>query len=623
MWGSQYAAAPERETLRLAFQTQLLEGRLPVRVPMDVATVRQILEPVLCSDLELEDLQHLDPSTAFDHPPFTDRLNTFVVPVLDLLLKARQNLGGDPRLDGVLLNGGMTLFPLVRERLKRLLGPIPLMTHGHPDHAVSRGAALFAAGAQGKRACRVNPTHISLEVQEEGRPILKRLVAQGQAFPHSTTIRGLRLPRADRGELLFRIWVGMGNRPDHNTSLQRFRRIDLATLRGAGLAPGSEVNLQVDLSFDERLLLTLQDPGSSARFQLEVRDREASCPAGLGLASPTHEVMPVAPSPATGLLHLLPNIGRCRSFRPAEGAPVDVGALRSVAGSLARVPNDGQVQTRLRQLVVASATASNRLALAESLLSWLSENGHLASGRLHVALCVLPAILEAETTGSEVEGLFKAWVKRRYDLEFSQTSNPVRTTLAEIPGRLLWEGWEDLLMEGFKLVPNQSLAQSFLNAMGKCCRPTPRVLDFLRRNSEAGLLAVREKAYWALARLNSPGQPPEYRVNPQTGLNLCLLALNRLETAERDPRTLLSLTACLFQGLSWTLRGASPSAAVAKRVRSLRITGLCAYPRLGPFQQIRNEVQKRFELLPSLIVPARLTESEKDVVKGYLLEVTR
>jgi len=159
--------------------------------------------------------------------------------------------------------------------------------------------------------------------------------------------------------------------------------------------------------------------------------------------------------------------------------------------------------------------------------------------------------------------------------------------------------------------------------MGKCCRPTPRVLEFLCRNSEAGLLAVREKAYWALARLNSPGQPPEYRVNPQTALNLCILALKRLESTEEDPRTLLSLTACLFQGLSWTLRGASPSAAVAQRVRNLRMTGLCAYPRLGRFQQIRNEVQKRFELLPSLIVPARLTESEKDVVKGYLLEVTR
>jgi molecular chaperone DnaK (HSP70) len=276
MWGSQYTASPNRENLKLPFQTQLLEGRLPVRVPMDVETIRRILEPVLCPDLSLEDIQHMDPSTAFDAPPFTDRLNTFVVPVLELLLKAHQNLGHVPHLDGVLLNGGMTLFPLVRERLKALFGSVPLLPHGHPDHAVGRGAALFAAGAQGKRAIRVNPTHISLEVQEEGRPILRRLVAQGQSFPHCTTIQGMRLPAAERGELLFRIWVGMGNRPGHNTSLQRFRRVELAKLQEAGLAPGSEVNLHVDLSFEERLVLTLQDPRSSARFQLEVRECEIS-----------------------------------------------------------------------------------------------------------------------------------------------------------------------------------------------------------------------------------------------------------------------------------------------------------------------------------------------------------
>lgn len=623
MWGSQYAAAPNRENLKLPFQTQLLEGRLPVRVPMDVETIRRILEPVLCPDLSLADVQPMDPSTAFDDPPFTDRLNTFVVPVLELLLKARQNMGEIPRLDGVLLNGGMTLFPLVRERLKTLFGAVPLLTHGHPDHAVGRGAALFAAGAQGKRAIRVNPTHISLEVQEEGRPVLRRLVAQGQAFPHSTTIQGMRLPAAERGELLFRIWVGMGNRPGQNTSLQRFRRVDLARLQEAGLAPGSEVNLQVDLSFEERLALTLQDPRSSARFQLEVREREE--PSG---PEPRPASLPGggAPTPASttsGLLHLLPSIERSRGFRPAEGPPVDIGSLRAVAGSLARFPNDGPIQTRLRQLVVASAVASNRLGLADSLLSWLSGSGHRASAQLHVALCVLPAILEAEATGSQAEDQFMAWVKGRYHLGLQETPNQVRTPLAEIPGRLLWEGWEELLMEGFNELPNQGLAQSFLNAMGKCCRPTPKVLEFLRRHSEARVLAVREKACWALARLNSPGQPPEYRVTPEQGLSLCTLALNRLEATEEDPRTLLSLTACLFQGLSWTLRGATPSPEVTRRVQNLRMTRLRAYPRLGQFQQIRNEVQKRIELLPSLLAPARLTESEQEVVKGYLLEVAR
>jgi hypothetical protein len=62
---------------------------------------------------------------------------------------------------------------------------------------------------------------------------------------------------------------------------------------------------------------------------------------------------------------------------------------------------------------------------------------------------------------------------------------------------------------------------------------------------------------------------------------------------------------------------------VTRRVQNLRITRLHAYPKLGHFQQIRNEVQKRIELLPSLLAPTHLTESEQEEVKGYLLEVAR
>lgn len=618
MWGTQYAASADRSNLRLPFQTQLLDGRLPVRVPMDVATVSRILEPVLCSDLDFEILENLDPATAFDSPPFSDRMDTFVVPLLELLMKTRQSLGALPRLDGVLLNGGMTLFPLVRERLKKLLGPVPLLTHGHPDHAVSRGAALYAAGAQGRRSIRVNPTHVSLEVEDRGQPTLKRLVAQGQAFPYTTSVHGLRLPAASRGELLFRVWVGMGSRPGQNTKLQRFRRVDLASLREAGLAAGSEVDLKVDLNFDERLVLTIEDPRSGSRFQLEVRDADDTpAPEPANLAKP-------GPGPQNGeILGMIPEIPRGRSHRVADGPSTDLGALRTVAGNLAVQATDGHVQSQLRRLTTAAAAAPNRLALAEGLLPWLAASGKNSWARTHVALVVLPAIFEAEGSAGAQEREFQSWVRGRYGLGLADASKALVSPLAEVPGRLLWEGWEDLLIRGAQDFPHQGISQAFLNSMGKCCRPTPGTLRFLQGRLDSPLLAVREKAAWALARLASPGQPPKFRVGTEVGLGVCALALDRLERLEADPRTLLSLTGLLYQGLSWTLRGAEPPAEVARRIQALKLTKVRAYERIGQFPVIREEVSRRFEVLPSLLQPAKLTCAQQEVVRSYLLEVAR
>lgn len=178
VWGGEYALSHDKPYFKLPFQQNFLDSKFPIRHYISVEQMHEILSPLLCEDLELASIEQMNAHTAFNEFPFTNRFNTFVVPVLEVLLKAKQNCGEIPEIGAVLLNGGMTYFPPVRERLAKLFGEIPILNDGNPDLAVARGAALFAAGAL-KPGESINPTNIYLEVNEKNKSKLRLLVAQG------------------------------------------------------------------------------------------------------------------------------------------------------------------------------------------------------------------------------------------------------------------------------------------------------------------------------------------------------------------------------------------------------------------------------------------------------------
>ena len=69
--------------------------------------------------------------------------NNIIYPILDVLAKAAARLGDDMvKPDAVILNGGMSRFYMVKDRLKDFFGfePISLLD---PDLAVARGAAVY------------------------------------------------------------------------------------------------------------------------------------------------------------------------------------------------------------------------------------------------------------------------------------------------------------------------------------------------------------------------------------------------------------------------------------------------------------------------------------------------
>lgn len=65
-----------------------------------------------------------------------------IYPILDVLYKAYKKTGSAIKIDGVILNGGMSRLYLIKERLERFFGFKPIMVTD-PDKSVAQGAAVY------------------------------------------------------------------------------------------------------------------------------------------------------------------------------------------------------------------------------------------------------------------------------------------------------------------------------------------------------------------------------------------------------------------------------------------------------------------------------------------------
>lgn len=96
--------------------------------------VESILEPFMGKEFVYSNYKNMDGIR---------ETNNIIYPILDVLAKAAEKLGHENvKIDAVILNGGMSRFYMVKDRLKEFFGfePISLLD---PDLAVARGAAVY------------------------------------------------------------------------------------------------------------------------------------------------------------------------------------------------------------------------------------------------------------------------------------------------------------------------------------------------------------------------------------------------------------------------------------------------------------------------------------------------
>ena len=95
--------------------------------------IEAVLEPFMGRGLVKEDYKNLAKLPA---------AHNIIQPILEVLAKAEQKLGQPVNVDEVVLNGGMSRFYMVIDRLKEFFGLEPIMATD-PDQAVARGAAVY------------------------------------------------------------------------------------------------------------------------------------------------------------------------------------------------------------------------------------------------------------------------------------------------------------------------------------------------------------------------------------------------------------------------------------------------------------------------------------------------
>lgn len=96
--------------------------------------IETIYQPLMGKNLKFSDYKRLN--------QITDNYN-IIYPILDVLQKASLKLGiADVPVDAVILNGGMSKFYMVKDRLREFFGLEPIVALD-PDLSVARGAAVY------------------------------------------------------------------------------------------------------------------------------------------------------------------------------------------------------------------------------------------------------------------------------------------------------------------------------------------------------------------------------------------------------------------------------------------------------------------------------------------------
>lgn len=97
--------------------------------------IEDILSPLMGNHLTENDVKRIDKLTS------EKDINNIIYPILDVLAKAEET-EKDIKIDTVILNGGMTKFYLIKDRIEKFFGIKPVCV-SDPDLAVAKGAAFY------------------------------------------------------------------------------------------------------------------------------------------------------------------------------------------------------------------------------------------------------------------------------------------------------------------------------------------------------------------------------------------------------------------------------------------------------------------------------------------------
>ena len=243
--------------------------------------VENILSPLMGNHLKKEDINRIDKLTS------EKDVNNIIYPILDVLAKAKDS-GYSTDVDAIILNGGMTKFYLIKDRIEKFFGIAPIVVND-PDLAVAKGASFYQYCLE-----KLGVNSIKKEGEEQER-IITKTPQKSTLLQLGTTIvnddinlglekgyvrklvkAGTKLPTGDIELVPFKIpvgtdkielpiYLGRGDRTEFPNRKIANRVIKLKK----SYTPGTEVTLVVNV--DENKMLTLSGyVGTDKKERIEI-----------------------------------------------------------------------------------------------------------------------------------------------------------------------------------------------------------------------------------------------------------------------------------------------------------------------------------------------------------------
>lgn len=149
---------------------------------------RKVKEDLTYSASSRHDFKVVDKSFEFDLG--VNEFNQIIAADVENLVKTTTNLIADldleiDEIDGVILVGGSTRVPLIRERLSIIFGAKKILTDLNPDEVVAIGAAIQAeALSSGSNNLLLDVTPLSLGIETMGG-IVEKIIERNSTIPIS------------------------------------------------------------------------------------------------------------------------------------------------------------------------------------------------------------------------------------------------------------------------------------------------------------------------------------------------------------------------------------------------------------------------------------------------------
>ncbi|MFN7347600.1 MAG: hypothetical protein ACK5QF_00070, partial [Dolichospermum sp.] len=271
---------------------------------------------------------------------------------------------------------------------------------------------------------------------------------------------------------------------------------------------------------------------------------------------------------------------------------------------------NGRVQQERRQLESQTREAGNRLSIVQSLLQWLEQGSNIKADlqktRQTVAVMALSNIIQvlpsdaADFQTRELEQRYHSWILRQFESGLSrfQSNNELYSAIAHTPGKLLWSDFGELIYQQFSEISNQPRAVYLLNSFGICAEPSTKNITRLQSIIQANSpLALRQKAFWALARIISLGQPGEWRAKLIDVEKVASFVLDQLKNRITEPQIVLDALVCLYQCILWHINGHLLHGRIVNEILSLAKVYLPCNTKMKGFPQIEKNFNRKLELI--------------------------